>query len=285
VIQVRNIEVRSFDLDHLDIFWEIDGTDEDLLRYQFFVLRSVDGAGGPFETIAGPFFNSYVLRDPEVHLLHKWRKYFYKIKVRDQDTGVEQEFGPQYLRAQPDRIALEIQRREQLLFREFAGRKALLFPRLTFGQHCRQCWDTGPRGNTIGRNKQQNCPTCFDTTYVGGFATPLLIYIQLDPAAESIQLSDASERAPVDTTARLSSFPPVKVKDMIVEAENRRWQVERVSSTRKLGAVVRQELALHMIPIGDIRYKVPIQESALASPSPEREFTRPMTSNYLMGPA
>jgi len=284
MLEVKNIRVSSFDLDHLDIFWEVGDTDEEISRADFYILRSTDGPVGPFERIAGPFVNTYVFRDPDVHLLHKWRKYYYKIQVVNKDTAVEQVFGPEYLRARPDRIALEIQRREQLLFREFAGRKALLYPRLSFGQRCRTCWDQGPRGNTISRARQQNCPVCYDSTYVGGFSTPSLIYIQIDPSVEHVQRLDVAERAPVDTTARLSSFPPVKAKDMIVEAENRRWQVERVNSTRKLGAVVRQELTLHEIPRGDIRYKVPVDSVALEGPSPEREFTRPMTSDHVMGP-
>jgi len=277
LIEVTKFVVRSFDLDHLDIFWEVVTSDEILSRFDFYVYRSVDGPGGPYHQLAGPLQNIYLLRDPDVHLLHKWRNYYYRLKIVNKDDGSERNFGPEWLREKPDRIALEIQRRHYLLLKEFNGRVALLYPALTFGQKCRHCVDVGPEGNTIGRGKMQNCGTCYDMRWVGGFASPIKIYIQIDPSSKSIQRTDPNERAKQDTTARVSAFPPIKPKDMIVEAENKRWHVERLTTTEKLRAIVHQELVLHRIPPGEIRSKVPIRLDISQDFSPEREYTRPMT--------
>ena len=184
---------------------------------------------------------------------------------------------PAFLEAEPDRIALELIRRESMLFQEFAGRRAVLFPQLTFGQRCRYCWDLGPKGNTIGRAVQQNCVSCYDSTFVGGYTTPMLIYIQIDPSAKGVQATDLTEHQFVETTARMVSYPPVKPKDMIVEAENKRWRVESVVPTEKLRATIRQEMKLRQYPKGDIKYKVPVNYDILAPMSPAREFTRPMS--------
>ena len=140
MIHITTLKVRSYDLDHLDLFWEIPVSDEIIEDYNFFILRSIDGAGGPYRQISGPFFNTFLFRDPDVHLLHKWREYFYRIKVVNRSTGDEEQSTPARLEAEPDLIAMEIRRRETLLFQEFAGRKALLYPQLTFGQRCRHCW-------------------------------------------------------------------------------------------------------------------------------------------------
>lgn len=276
MIDVVNIRVRTFDLDHLDIFWEVPSVEEDLSRYDFTILRCIDGPGGPFNQISAPLHNTFMYRDPDVHLLYKWRQYHYIIRVASKDTGRTKDYGPVRLDAPPDRLALEIQRRNNLLFSEFAGRKALLYPVLTFGQKCRHCVDGGPQGNTIGRSKQQNCITCYDSRYVGGYASPILIHTQYDPSSKGTQRTDTVEMALSNTTARLSNFPPVKVKDMIVEAENRRWQVENVNATEKLRATVHQELQLHEIPRGDVRYRVPVNLDLLTLHSPPREFSRPM---------
>jgi hypothetical protein len=276
MIEVTDLEVRSLDLDHLDLYWKILDTDEDLERYSFFILRSTDGFGGPFEEIAGPFDNTFQFRDPNVQRLHKWRKYYYQIKVVHKDSGDETITDAQWLKAAPDRIAMELQRRFFLKLREFTGRKCLLFQRKTFGQRCPHCFVKGPRGNTTGRQTMQNCKTCYDTTYVGGYNNPIVVYVQFDPAPTMPQLTDTREQAPVLTSGRTGAFPPVSPRDMIVEAENRRWRVEGVPSTEKLRAKIHQELKVLELERPDIRYSIPIPADALADPSPPREFTRPM---------
>lgn len=277
MIEVTSILVRSYDLDHLDVFWTLnEQNDERVEEYDFHVLRSIDGPAGPFQVVAGPFYNTYQYRDGDVHRLHKWRQYYYKIRVTHRATNQTREFGPQYLMAPPDRLALEIQRREKLLWREFAGRIVFLFPRLTFGQRCGHCWDQGPRGNTIGRETQQNCASCFDTTFVGGFATPIALHMQIDPSPIKPQKTDLKEHQFIQTTGRTVNFPPIKPKDMIVEAENKRWNVEKVSYTEKGRAVLRQELVLGQFPKDDIKYAVPVNADVLMEHRPERAMTRPM---------
>lgn len=276
MITITRLIVRSYDLDHLDIFWEIPETTEELEAYDFFVLRSVDGPAGPYEAIAGPFYNTYMFRDPAVHQLYRWRNYYYKIRVVHRATSKTQEYGPAWLQAEPDRLALEIQRRENLLFQEFNGRLAFLFPALTFGQRCAHCWDVGPQGNSLGRSLHQNCLTCFDTTWVGGFATPIGFYIQFDPSPKGTQRTDLSEHQFSVTTARTTSFPPIKPKDMIIEAENRRWLVNEVSTTEKLRSTVRQELKLWELPKDDIKFRVPVDYDLLAQHSSARALKRPM---------
>lgn len=274
MLQVSSLLVRSFDLDSLTVFWEIDSTQEELEQYDFYVLRSIDGAAGPFHVAAGPFYNTYMFRDIDVHQLHKWRTYFYKVRVVHRPSGDIQEFGPAFLQAPPDLIAMEIQRRNRLLFQEYAGRLVLLYPALTFGQRCKHCWDAGKRGNSIGRATQQNCSTCFDTTYVGGYASPVAIYLQIDPSTNATQRTDTVEMQPVETSARTWAFPPLKSKDLIVELENIRWRIEAVSSTQKLRAVVRQELKLRQYPKSDIKYTVPVNLDLLTKASPLREYSR-----------
>jgi hypothetical protein len=277
-LKFTKLDVQAFDLDHLDLFWEIEDTNESIERWNFYILRSIDGPGGPYESIAGPFRNTNEFRDAEVNQLHNWRTYFYKVKASNKDTSYEEEVGPSYLQAPPDLIAFELRRRFDLLMQEFGGRRVLVYPAITAGFRCRNCFDIGSndKGRTIGRQKTQNCASCFDSTYVGGFGNPVLAWMQIDPSAIDVQRTDITERAQQDSTCRLSAFPPLKPKDMIVESENVRWQVERVASTQKLRAVVHQEPVLHRIPRNDIRYNVPVDLSVFREAGPVREFTRPM---------
>jgi hypothetical protein len=277
VIEVVSMMARSYDLDHIDLFWTLNSQDsESVESYDFFILRSIDGAAGPYNVIAGPFYNTFRFRDGDVSRLHKWRNYYYKIKTVHRASQRTQEYGPEWIRATPDRIALEIQRREGMLFREFAGRLVYHFPKMSFGQRCKHCWDIGTRNNTIAREVQSNCASCFDTTFVGGYTTPMGIFVQIDPAPIQALKTDTKEIHVSQTTARTSAFPPIQAKDMLVEAENRRWVVEKVSMTEKHRAIIRQELTLRELPKDDIAYAVPIRADEKDLHLPARDLTRPM---------
>jgi hypothetical protein len=127
VLQVTSFYCRSFDLDRLDLYWEIAAVpgprrDEDtheIYNYEFYILRAGDSPMGPYETVGGPFIDAYHFRDTRVSLLHKWRQYFYKLKVVDRRDGTFTEFGPTASgESMPDLIAAEIIRQEDMLFRE-----------------------------------------------------------------------------------------------------------------------------------------------------------------------
>jgi hypothetical protein len=279
MINVTKISVGNLDLDHLDIFWEIDkvpASSDDLSKheifnYDFYVLRSGDSAMGPFEQIAGPFRDQYMLRDVQVSLLHKWRQYFYKIKVVDRRTQASKEFGPQASSSAPiDLIGAEIIRQEDVLFREFIGRKCWLFKKRTFGPLC-TCYDL-----TLQRRTRSGHALCFDTGFLGGYMAPIEVYIQIDPAGTNRQATSVGEIQPGDTSARMISFPPVSPGDILVESENHRWRVISMSPTERLRAAIRQELKLHEIPRGDIEYALPVNVDVQnLTPAAPRNFSNP----------
>lgn len=278
MIKVTKMTVRSFDLDHMDVFWEISpvaappsaSAPHEIFDYDFYVLRS-EAAMGPYEQIAGPLRDQYNLRDIQVSLLHKWRQYYYKIRVVHRPTAQEETFGPaSSVEPEQDLIAAEIIRQEDLLFREFAGRRCILFPARTFGPAC-TCYDVVTR-----RTTRSGCRTCFGTGWLGGYMAPVEVFVQIDPFTKVAQKNALQERQPGDTAARMISFPPVSPNDILVESENKRWRVLSVTPTQRLRATVRQELTIHEIPKGDIEYALPVVMDAKSlKPAAERNFTNP----------
>lgn len=279
MVRVTSFRVRSFDLDHLDLFWEIapvlgpkrDEDAHEIFDYDFYVLRSVDSPMGPYTQIAGPLRDQYMLRDMQVSLLHKWRQYFYKIRVVHRPTGKEEEFGPSSSdEPEKDLIAAEIIRQEDILFREFTGRKCWLFIARTFGPRC-TCWD-----QVLQRRTRSAHALCFDTGFLGGFMSPIEVFVQIDPQGKNTQAMSIGEMQPNDTAARMISFPPVSPRDILVETENLRWKVISVSNTERLRSAVHQELKIHAIPKGDIEYNLPmnlsLQTLVVAA---DRNFTNP----------
>ncbi len=272
MMELTKFYARSFDLDHIELFWEVADfsvRDDNPAAYDMEVMQS-ESPYGPFDTIAGPFQDQYFLRVPCPPNLHKWRKIFYKLKITDSRTSEVKEYGPTAQLSEPDLIALEIQRQEEVLFREYSGRKVWLFPVRTFGAVC-SCYDP-----VSDRRMRSNCLTCYDVGYLGGYLSPIQAYVQLDPDAKKPQLSSLGEMQNRNTTGRLISFPPIKPKDILVETENRRWRVVSVVATERLRAVVHQELVLHEIPQGDIEYKLPLNvDTTTLDPSAPRNYSNP----------
>lgn len=279
MLRVTSFRVRSFDLDHLDLFWEIapvlgprrDEDAHEIFDYDFYVLRSGDSPMGPYQQIAGPLRDQYMLRDMQVSLLHKWRQYFYKIRIVHRPTGKEEFFGPASSdEPEKDLIAAEIIRQEDVLFREFTGRKCWLFIARTFGPRC-TCWDP-----VLGRRTRSSHALCFDTGFLGGFMSPIEVFVQIDPQGKNTQAMALGEMQPGDTAARMISFPPVSPRDILVETENTRWKVISVSNTERLRSAVHQELRIHAIPKGDIEYNLPMNLALQTlTTSAERNFTNP----------
>ena len=270
MLKVTQFYARSFDLDHLDVFWEVEDFVGDIRQFNFYLSRS-ESPSGPWELLAGPFKDQYYFRDISTVMMHKWRSLYYKLEIEDVVNHEREEFGPTSQLPEPDLIALEIMRQEDVLFREHVGRQVWLFPVRTFGANC-VCFD-----RVSGRRTKSNCLNCYDTGYLGGFLSPIGCFVQIDPNANAPSNTPYGEQQVNTTSARLISFPPIKPKDILVEAENKRWRVITVSTTQRLRSVVHQELTLHEIPRGDVEYKLPINVGDLTTLTlaAERNFTNP----------
>jgi hypothetical protein len=270
VLKVTKLYARSFDLDHINVFWEIESFYGDIEQFEFTVLRS-ESSYGPWDTLTPPFKDQYSLRDSTPAKHHKWRNNYYLLRIRDIKTNEEQDFGPTSQQGEPDLIAMEVTRQEDLLFREYVGRKTWLYPVRTFGAYC-TCFD-----RVTGRRTKSNCLTCFDTGFLGGYLTPICCYVQFDPSGQRATPTPYREKQENTTTARLISFPQIKPKDILIEAENVRWRVESVTSTQRLRSNLHQELTLKQIDIGDAEFKLPVNIDDLKGLeiAAERNFTNP----------
>jgi len=270
-IKIKNLKVTSLDLDFHEITWELEDTTEDVLDYTFQLLRS-ESASGPFETITPPFEDRFIFRDNIIQVAHRWRVYYYLIRVTHKASGDTNDFGPSAKEAPPDLQAIEIRRHVNHLFREHAGRRCWLLPVRTFGQRC-ECWDPIRQKRT-----RSGCRLCFDTGFVRGYLSPIEIWGQIDPSPKTEQNTNVGPQHQTNTTARFGYFPAIKPRDVLVEFENKRWRVTSVTQTEKARARIHQEPVLHQIPEKDIEYTIPLlMDQALKDmwSSPSRNFTNP----------
>ncbi|WP_394831720.1 hypothetical protein LVJ94_34925 [Pendulispora rubella] len=257
LIEVRDFRVRSLDLDFHEVSWAIGSTTEDVLDYRFQILRS-ESPSGPFEALGPAFSDKYVFIDDRIEVVHRWRRYYYKLRIAHVPSGDVHDVGPVSKDPDPDLLALELRRHMTLLFREFAGRRCWILPVRTFGMRC-ECWNP-----TLQQRRRSGCLLCYDTGFVRGYLSPIETWIQFDPSAKSEQTTAAGAQQQSNTTARLAYYPALRPRDVVVEGENRRWRVVRVSQTEQLRAAVHQEVELHEVPPKDIEFAIPLRlEEAL----------------------
>jgi len=270
-LEIKDLRVRSLDVDFHEISWKLLDTSEDVLDYTFQVLRS-ESPSGPFDPLSVPFDDRYVFIDKQVQIAHRWRKYFYSVRVTKKSDGKTEDFGPVAHEPDPDLIAQELRRHMQLLFNEFAGRKLWALVRRTFGQRC-ECWDV-----FLKKQTRSGCRTCYDTGFVRGYMSPIEVFGQIDPSVKSEQPTNVGKQQQSNTTGRIGYYPPLKPDDLLIEAENRRWRVSSVNFTEQGRAVVHQEVNLHEVPKTDIEFYVPLRmDEALRDlwATPKRNFTNP----------
>lgn len=270
-LQVIDLKVRSLDLDFHEFSWKVASSREDILDYTFQVLRS-ESPSGPFEPLTAEFQDKYVFIDNIVQNLHRWRTFYYLLRVKDNFTQEEADFGPVSKEPDPDLITIEIRRHMQLLFHEFAGRRSWILPIRTFGQRC-ECWN-----ERLQKQTRSGCRSCFDTGFVRGYMSPIEIWGQIDPSAKTEQNTNVGTIQQSNTTSKWGHYPAIKPNDLIIEPENRRWRVVSVSETQHNRARILQEAQLHEIPPGDIEFSVPLQLDAALKDlwlSPSRNYTNP----------
>lgn len=276
-VELLHLRVTSLDVDFHDVTWTLATSNVDILDYTFTVLRS-ESPEGPWDALA-TFEDRYSFVDNILQIAHRWRQYFYTIRVTEKLTGDYKDFGPVAHEPEPDIVATELRRHLRVLWQEFAGRRCIVLPKRTFGQRCPDCWHP-----VLNKTIKSGCLTCYDTSFVRGYMHPIETYIQIDPSSKSNQHNNPGETQQDNTTMRLGYYPAIKPDDLIIEAENIRWRVTKQSQTEHSRAAILQEVELHSIPTTDIEFSIPVHfEKALKNLyiTPVRNFSNPQNlSNF-----
>jgi len=104
--------------------------------------------------------------------------------------------------------------------------------------------------------------------------------MQIIMPPEATTTADLGEIQNINATGRLSNYPEIHPRWIVIDSENRRWRIgEGIRRVEKGRALVRQDFPLHAIPRGDIEYKLPLNmtdaEKIAMFPAPQRLFTNP----------
>ena len=270
MITIKNLYIKSYSLDYLDVYWEMEPVYDDILNYEFIVQKS-NNQFGPFHSISTGIINNSHFRDLSVRGSVSKNSIYYRLIIKNRVSGVENIYPEEgngiRLEAKLDLTALEIARINFLKLKELAGRRIWILPVKVFGQHCK-CYDPVMR-----RKVRSNCVTCYDTGWVGGYDSPVETYgliIQPDDILTKTNFGDVQIK---NGYVNLPNYPIVEDGFIIVDPDNNRWKImSPVKRVKKYGAVVRQEAPVQLITKDDICYSINLNISHELETEPESNY-------------
>jgi len=275
---------------------EIDDGDGQFLEVPAYTLT---GHTGEVELITKPIFNSTLEQiipprlpyppNGRVRLSYRYLKHsvvsslnqriFYKVTTvavdpSDPSQTIETPLEEVYDRStfdigEVDWIWKEAMRRNMWIL-EQAGERVKVFVRKWMGMPCPEY---EPKyGQTHG-----DCPDCYGTGIVGGYAGPYDIIIAPPETERSVELGDMGLHIRYDWMSWMMNYPLLNPRDFIVRQNNERYIVGPVNYQGQRGVTFQQHFTMSYIDTGDIRYRVPItggETSVPASTNAYREASK-----------
>lgn len=233
------------------VSWWIRPTNEELEQAVVTVFRGYS-LQGPFESVAEMPGTQQYFRDSGALIADKWREIFYKLRVSSPDGGVDETeaFG---VTSQPTLETVATRRRTDLALR-YEGVPCLIYVRRGEGERCPDCWDS-----VLQKVVSSTCPRCFNTGRLGGFYSPILTQVKINPVTKANEPGDTLRQV-AQTSGMCSFIPVVSPRDLIYEVNTgKRWRLVTVTPTEHHRVTIHQDINT-MIEInpGDIEHKLPI---------------------------
>lgn len=240
--------------------WDINPTSETISGYSIDIYRCEGPSSdiSEYDLVAsGISANSYIYTETSVSgLLNLHRNWYYKIEVINNSTLTSKIYmdEPSYVRqTTTDNIHREIIRRKNLSLSRthYSRRNFRLIKRRTWGVHCSVCWDEALMRASLG-----NCEVCKGTGWINGYYDPLIFYGMVNPSPKYNQINMFGEWMPSDVMLNVLNFPPITIKDLVVDDNRNIWVVRQVRTVERLGFIMEQSVQLSLVDPHDIVYRI-----------------------------
>jgi hypothetical protein len=211
---------------------------------------------GPFTLLNATPIDGTYFKDTTTQEYSKNNKGYYVVEAMLQNNSVTLRSNPQswdtVQRRKIEIMSIEIQRREYMLMSRFAGIKAYLFRRKSYGLRCQTCWN--PR---LEKVMNDHCPDCLGTSFEGGYFDPAPLYMQFDASSNQLLKTYFGNYEPNSIGAWTISMPKIRPDDIIIrEGDWNMYKVSHLTPTELQGCTVRQICALIQLSKNDIEYQL-----------------------------
>ena len=190
----------------------------------FTYAKDINGNEITIDGAVGPLFAEPSLRD-----YNRNRERYFKVRSIKKTTPTTYSDSITYSNSDIyDGVIGTIQFAEQMLVNYYIGETAYLMKRKVDGARCPECWNPYQY-----RRTKTNCHTCRGTGFFDGFYKPIEVQIAFDRNPKIAEQSQTGEIQVTNIKARMSHFPLVTPRDMIITKEaNDRFTVVNIDYTK-----------------------------------------------------
>ena len=183
------------------------------------------------------------------------KQYFYRVtSVTNEDETDIDLVSPEVLKPEKMTYIYEEAVRRNAWLLDQAGERVLLYIKKRAGVRC-HCSYRDLKARTH-KHPDQDCDTCFGSSFVGGFDGPYPIIIAPLTTEQRIQQSDRGLKLAYQIETWLGPVPIVSQRDMIIRRNGDRCLVGPITPVEGPGGVrVQQHFIIEILDGTDIRYK------------------------------
>ena len=240
-----NLEIRDVNAFKTVLYWTVEKDFKENANHFGFIPQLSESPNGPWLSLFKDPISAYGFIDTETQRGMIDQRLYYRIKGINKDNNSIFYSQPVIsISNENNCIANYISENEQLLLRRYNGHDMLLFARRKFGNRCPDCYSEIDR-----KVIKSKCPTCYGTTWEGGYFAPLLIQIQTDPKTETSEKSPYGKHEQEQLTGWTSNEIIIAPGDLLVNIKNtiQRYEVILVTPTSLHDTTVKQMLTLNIL--------------------------------------
>jgi hypothetical protein len=154
---------------------------------------------------------------------------YYKILAIEKFDPLHQLFSQiVYIGMDYDGIHEVMRYNEDILYTRYYGESCRIFKRKSTGARCPECWSYQRRQRT-----KSHCDTCNGTGFIDGYYEPITTQVSFDSDPRKSDSQKEWENIYDTNRARLSNYPLVRPKDLIVNCCNaKRYVITHVETTK-----------------------------------------------------
>ena len=269
---------ESVDDYKFQIFWSFDSSSG--------FLAVSDSAGDPIEIdgAVGPLLYTHN------HIQYDFNKdRYYKIRaIEKADTDHGFFSDTTFIGMYNDGVHEVVKHAERTLYQHYYGEPCILIKRKSFGARCPVCWSASRQQCTIS-----HCENCKGTGFVTGYYQPIEMQVSFDSDPRKDDLQRDWQNTFDSKRARLSNYPLLRPKDLVINKDDyKRYVVTHVETTKlplkstsktklsRQNYILSQILTLDEITTDDIEYNIDIDNIPYVPQSDEGGTGSPVIPSH-----
>jgi hypothetical protein len=244
--------------------WDIDS--DEVGPFLVDVARSASPEG-PWEIVTTAMLNAYSYLDKfevptgvsrtHVNQFSLAKMVYYRVTVVP-PSGVAATFVSEPTPVEPhlDRrtrlLKRKIQRDQAVGYKRLNGIPLVVLKRRRWGDRCGVCYDPITKQAT-----HEHCPTCYGTSFVGGYWAPVAIRGRREAASVQAQMASHGDAEMKIADFNVLDYPLIEYKDLIIDlVRNDRYQVQRCHETELKSVPVHQKVTASLLARNSVEYSL-----------------------------